>query len=147
MLREYFVPVERFDHFSKKMADIFKKHKVNVLNVSIRHALPDTGSLLAWANEEVFAFVVYYRQGTSEQDKQAVRAWSREMIDAVVSEGGTYYLPYQLHATSEQFHAAYPKANAFFALKKKIDPDNRFSNKLWEQHYTDELFSSGFHKD
>ncbi|WP_249364691.1 FAD-binding protein [Pseudoalteromonas rubra] len=147
VLREYFVPVERFDHFSEKMADIFKKHEVNVLNVSIRHALPDTGSLLAWANEEVFAFVVYYRQGTSEQDKQAVRAWSREMIDAAISEGGTYYLPYQLHATSEQFHAAYPKANAFFALKKKIDPDNRFSNKLWEQHYTDELFSSGFHKD
>ncbi|MDT3319162.1 hypothetical protein Q4Q52_05170 [Shewanella sp. SP1S2-4] len=50
-------------------SDIFKTHEVNVLNVSIRQALPDTGSLLAWAREEVFAFVVYYRQGTSEEDK------------------------------------------------------------------------------
>ncbi len=135
VLREYFVPIDRFDSFSAKMSAIFKAHEVNVLNVSIRHALPDTGSLLAWAREEVFAFVVYYRQGTSEQDKAEVNAWSREMIDAVISEGGAYYLPYQLHATTEQFHNAYPRANEFFALKKKLDPNNRFSNKLWEQHY------------
>ena len=135
VLRKYFVPVERFDSFSAKMATIFQKHDVNVLNVSIRHALPDTGSLLAWAREEVFAFVVYYRQGTSQQDRDKVQAWSREMIDAAISEGGAYYLPYQLHATTEQFHNAYPQAGEFFALKKKLDPNNRFSNKLWEQHY------------
>lgn len=135
ILREYFVPIDRFDSFSAKMSAIFKAHEVNVLNVSIRHALPDTGSLLAWAREEVFAFVVYYRQGTSEQDKAEVKAWSREMIDAVISEGGAYYLPYQLHATTDQFHNAYPRAREFFDLKKKLDPNNRFSNKLWEQHY------------
>jgi len=134
-LREYFVPVDRFDSFSAKMSSIFKAHQVNVLNVSIRHALPDTGSLLAWAREEVFAFVVYYRQGTTELDKEEVRAWSREVIDAVISEGGAYYLPYQLHATTDQFFDAYPGADEFFVLKKKLDPDNRFSNKLWEQHY------------
>ena len=135
VLREYFVPIEGFDSFSAKMSAIFKAHEVNVLNVSIRHALPDTGSLLAWAREEVFAFVVYYRQGTSEQDMEDVKAWSREMIDAVISEGGAYYLPYQLHATTEQFYNAYPRAKEFFELKRKLDPDNRFSNKLWEQHY------------
>lgn len=134
-LREYFVPVERFDSFSAKMTDIFKAHDLNVLNVSVRHALPDSGSLLAWAREEVFAFVVYYRQGTTAQDREHVKAWSREMIDAVISEGGSYYLPYQLHATTEQFHSSYPHAEEFFALKKKLDPTYRFSNKLWEQHY------------
>lgn len=134
-LREYFVPVARFDSFSAKMSAIFNAHDVNVLNVSIRHALPDTGSLLAWAREEVFAFVVYYRQGTSAQEQKAVNTWSQEMIDAVIVEGGTYYLPYQLHATTAQFHRAYPRANEFFALKKRLDPNNRFSNKLWQQHY------------
>ena len=58
-LREYFVPVEQFDSFAAKMSAIFRAHKVNVLNVSIRHALPDTGSLLAWARGEVLVFVVY----------------------------------------------------------------------------------------
>ena len=134
-LREYFVPLDRFNHFSAKMAAIFKKHDVNVLNVSIRHALPDTGSLLAWAREEVFAFVVYYRQGTSADARQKVKTWSKEMIDAAISEGGAYYLPYQRHATTEQFHLAYPGAQAFFDLKRKLDPSNRFSNQLWAQHY------------
>lgn len=134
-LREYFVPVENFDSFAIKMADIFKKHETNIINVSIRHALPDSGSLLAWARTEVFAFVVYYRQGTSEAAQQEVKLWSKEIIDAVIEEGGSYYLPYQLHASTEQFVKAYPRADEFFELKRKIDPDYRFRNKLWQQHY------------
>ncbi len=134
-LREYFVPVENFDSFAIKMANIFKQHQANIINVSIRHALPDSGSLLAWAKTEVFAFVVYYRQGTSEAAQQSVKVWSREIIDAVIEENGAYYLPYQLHATTEQFVKAYPKADEFFELKRKVDPDYRFRNKLWQQHY------------
>lgn len=59
------------------------------------------------------------------------------MFDAVISKGRAYYSTYQLHATTAQSHNAYPRANEFFALKKKLDPDNRFSNKLWGQHYVD----------
>lgn len=134
-LREYFVPIENFDSFTIKMATIFKKHQANIINVSIRHALPDSGSLLAWAKTEVFAFVVYYRQGTDNAAQQEVKLWSQEMIDAVIEENGAYYLPYQLHATTEQFVKAYPRANEFFELKRKVDPDYRFRNKLWQQHY------------
>ena len=36
---------------------------------------------------------------------------------AVLEVGGTYYLPYQPHATVEQFHRAYPRAGEFFALR------------------------------
>jgi FAD/FMN-containing dehydrogenase len=134
-LREYFVPVAHFNSFAENMAEIFQRYEVNVLNVSIRHALPDTGSVLAWAREEVFAFVVYYRQGTSEDDKARVKVWSQALIDAAIAEGGAYYLPYQLQASTGQFHASYPRANEFFKLKKQLDPNNRFSNKMWEQHY------------
>ena len=48
--------------------------------------------------------------------------WTRELIDAVLAVGGTYYLPYQPHATAEQFHRAYPRAKELFALKRKLDP-------------------------
>jgi hypothetical protein len=117
------------------MADIYKKHQANIINVSIRHALPDSGSLLAWARTEVFAFVVYYRQGTSEAAQKEVALWSREIINAIIEENGAYYLPYQLHATSEQFVNAYPRAGEYFELKRKVDPEYRFRNKLWQQHY------------
>lgn len=66
------------------MREIFERHGVNVINISIRHALPDSGSLLAWAQEEVFAFVVYYNQETSDARRKEVAVWTRELIDVVI---------------------------------------------------------------
>ena len=114
-LREYFIPVERFDEFVPRMREIFSRHDANIINASVRHALPDPGTLLAWANKEVFAFVVYYRQGRSPEQVAAVRAWSLEMIDAAIATGGSYYLPYQVFESPEQFHAAYPRDTVFCA--------------------------------
>ncbi|MFL5577850.1 MAG: FAD-binding oxidoreductase [Gemmatimonadaceae bacterium] len=135
VLEEYFVPVERFDAFVPKMRDVFRRHRVNVVNVSIRHARPDPGTLLAWAPREVFAFVVYYKQRTDAASRDSVGVWTRELTDAVLGEGGSWYLPYQPHATPEQFLRAYPRAPELFALKRRLDPTNKFRNKLWDRYY------------
>lgn len=135
VLEEYFIPVERFDDFVPKMRAVFQKHRVNVVNVSIRHAKPDPGTVLAWAPRESFAFVVYYKQGTNSADRQAVGVWTREMTDSILSVGGSYYLPYQPWATEDQFLRAYPRAPEFFALKKRLDPTDKFRNTLWDRYY------------
>lgn len=134
-LREYFIPVDRFDEFVPRMREIFAAHDANIVNVSVRHALPDPGTVLAWARNEVFAFVVYYRQGRTPVEIAAVRDWSLEMIDAATALGGAYYLPYQVFESPEQFHAAYPRDTEYFALKQRVDPTNRFRNRLWQQIY------------
>lgn len=134
VLQEYFVPVGRFEEFVPKMAEIFTRYKVNVLNVSIRHAQTDPGTLMAWARGESFAFVVYYKQGTDPVAREEVGLWTRELVDAVVSVGGTYYLPYQPLARLDQFLKAYPRAPEFFALKKRVDPSYKFRNKLWDKY-------------
>ncbi|HYV92556.1 MAG TPA: FAD-binding protein [Chitinophagales bacterium] len=135
VLQEYFIPVHRFDEFAVLMAEIFTRYRVNVINVSIRHAKADIGSLLAWAREEVFAFVVWYKQGTNEVAKNKVAIWTRELINAALSLGGSYYLPYQVHATEEQFHKAYPNAKKLFELKDKLDPVFKFRNVIWDSYY------------
>jgi hypothetical protein len=135
VLQEYFVPVNRFEHFASAMAEVLKRRHVNVINVSIRHSRADPGTLLAWARSEVFAFVIYYKQGTSEVARREVQLWTRELIDKALAEGGAYYLPYQIFATKDQFHAAYPRAWEFFALKKKVDPTDKFRNRLWDAYY------------
>jgi FAD/FMN-containing dehydrogenase len=134
LLQEYFVPVDRFDAFTPRLREVLRRHEVNVLNVSIRHAAPDPGSLLAWARSEVFAFVLYYKQGTDAAARAAAGAWSRELIDAALSVGGSYYLPYQLHATEEQFARAYPRAGEFLAVKRRLDPANKFRNQFVERY-------------
>jgi FAD/FMN-containing dehydrogenase/uncharacterized membrane protein YhaH (DUF805 family)/SAM-dependent methyltransferase len=139
VLQEYFVPVARFDEFVPRMSEIFARHRVNVLNVSIRHAQADPGSLLAWAREECFAFVVYHKQRTRPNARERVAVWTRELIDAVLAVGGTYYLPYQPHATPAQFHAAYPRAQELFALKRRLDPEFRLRNALWDKYYAPTL--------
>ncbi len=136
VLQEYFIPVDKFDDFTLLMSEIFQRHHVNVLNVSVRHAQKDIGSLLAWAKEEVFAFVVWYKQGTTEVEKNKVGVWTRELIDASILLNGSYYLPYQAHATREQFHKAYPNATKLFELKTKLDPNFKFRNVIWDTYYT-----------
>jgi FAD/FMN-containing dehydrogenase len=134
VLEEYFVPVDRFDDFIPRMQAIFRRHDVNVINVSIRHAKQDPGSLLAWARTEVFAFVIYYKQGASNSARSQVGVWTRELVDAALEVGGSYYLPYQLHATEEQFLRAYPRVPEFLALKQRLDPTNKFRNELLDKY-------------
>lgn len=138
ILQEYFVPVSHVIEFSGLMTEILQRFNVQVVNVSIRHAHPDPGSLLAWAQSEVFALVLYYKQGTDRADRQAVAVWTRELIDAVLSCKGTYYLPYQPHGRVDQFYTAYPRAKELFALKQRLDPNYRFRNSLWTKYYREE---------
>ena len=135
VLQEYFIPVERFNDFVPKMAEILTRHRVNALNVSVRHAQQDTGTVMAWARGETFAFVLYYKQRTRDNAINRVSVWTRELIDAAISVGGSYYLAYQPHATLQQFHAAYPRAREFFAMKRRLDPNFRFRNVLWDKYY------------
>jgi len=135
VLQEYFVPVNKFDQFYPLMTSVLKRNKVNVINISIRHSNRDPGSLLAWAKSEVFSFVLYYKQGTSQGDRDKVKLWTHELTGAVISCNGSYYLPYLIYATKTQFTAAYPNYKQFFELKKKLDPDNKFRNKLWDAYY------------
>jgi FAD/FMN-containing dehydrogenase len=135
VLQEYFVPLAQFDSFTAQMAKTLNHHHVNALNVSIRHASADPGTLLAWARSEVFTFVIYFKQGTPETDRSEVAKWTRELVGAAVTRGGAYYLPYQIVATAEQFRAAYPRASEFFALKQRLDPTYKFRNRLWDTYY------------
>ena len=134
LLQEYFIPVPHFMPFARAMARILRVHRVEALNVSIRHSPPDTRSLMTWAPTEVFSFVLYYKQRNSTEASDAVQVWTRELVDAALANGGRYYLPYRLDATPEQFRRAYPEAAKFASLKRRVDPTNRFRNLLWDKY-------------
>lgn len=134
VLQEYFVPERHFLSFVREMAQVLQVNEVDALNVSIRHAPVDRISLLPWAREDVFSFVLYYKQRTWPAAREAVGRWTRELVDAVLRHQGRYYLPYQLHATKAQFEAAYPEAMALRRLKDRADPSGKFSNELWRRY-------------
>jgi FAD/FMN-containing dehydrogenase len=137
VLQEYFVPADSLPVFVPRLRRILQAHRVNAVNVSIRHALPDPGTTLAWAPTEVFAYVLYYKQGSGPEAQQEVGRWTRELIEAAIRSGGRYYLPYQPLATRDQFARAYPGAAALFAVKRRVDPTGKFTNTLWDLYEPD----------
>lgn len=134
LLQEYFVPERHFAIFARQLQRIFAQHETHALNVSIRHSPADRHSLMAWARQDVFSFVVYHKQRNTHGADRATGVWTRKLIDAVLACEGRYYLPYRPHATREQFMQAYPEANAFAGIKARVDPDGRFRNALWDRY-------------
>jgi FAD/FMN-containing dehydrogenase len=134
VLQEYFIPVNNIKSFIPKMKAIYDLYDVNVINVSLRHAYPDEETYLSWAADEVFAFVIYYKQGTDLEAREQVRQWTVDMTDAILSENGRWYLPYQPHATVEQFQKGYVKADQYFEVKNRLDSAHRFTNKLLDKY-------------
>lgn len=134
VLQEYFIPEQWAMDFVRAMARVLQAHDVAALNISIRHARVDTMSLLPWAQTDVFCFVLYFKQRTRRSAMTAVGTWTRELIDLALRHGGRYYLPYQLHATTRQFEAAYPGAAQLRRLKQQVDPTGKFSNELWRRY-------------
>ena len=149
VLQEYFIPTNNINVFIPKMKAIYDKYNVNVINISLRHAFPDDESYLSWAKEEVFAFVVYYKQGTDNKSKKIVHDWTNEMTEAILSVNGSWYLPYQPHASISQFKKGYPNAEKYFNLKAKLDTANRFNNQLLDKYnpYTCLLYTSPSPRD
>jgi FAD/FMN-containing dehydrogenase len=134
VLQEYFVPERSFLPFAREMAAVLRRYRVEALNISIRHSPPDRDALLPWAREEVFCFVLYYKQRTTRGAREQVGRWTRELIDTVLRNGGRYYLPYQLHASGAQFERAYPEVERLRQLKRRVDPQGKLSNELWRKY-------------
>lgn len=104
------------------------------MNATIRYVPAESNLLLTYANENCFAVVLYFNQDLSSKKIAAAQIWTQKLIDAALSLNGNYYLPYQNFATPQQFQKAYPNYKTFIKLKKQYDPENRFSNHLFEKY-------------
>ena len=134
ILHEYFVPRESIASFLHQLRRIIPAHQGDLLNVTVRYVDTDTDTLLRYADQPMFAFVLLFNQPTTAAGNAQMQAMTQEMIDAVLTAGGRFYLPYRLHATPKQFRMAYPQADEFFALKRKYDPDELFQNQFYRRY-------------
>ena len=109
ILQEYFVPLHALEHFLQQYKTIIQKYNVNVLNLSIRYVPQETESILNYAPQDSFALVAYINVFRSTE-QYIEKKWTRDIINAVLSVGGTYYLPYHVYATKQQFHLCCARA-------------------------------------
>jgi FAD/FMN-containing dehydrogenase len=134
ILHEYFIPRRNFNGFVKALQQIVPKHQADLLNVTIRNVYKDEDTYLNYAREEVFAFVLFFNQRISWHSEEDMKTLTRELVTAAQALGGTYYLPYRLHASREQFEELYPMGAEFFQKKLAYDPEEVLRNKFYEQY-------------
>jgi hypothetical protein len=60
---------------------------------------------------------------------------TEDLIDAVLALGGTFYLPYRLHARQDQLERGYPNLGRALASKRHYDPGLLFRNRMWATYF------------
>lgn len=128
ILHEYFVPPERFNDFVTACQKIIPQHAQQLMNVTLRYVAADTDTALRYAPSERLCLVMLFLQDKNPAAESDMSAMTKRMIDAVLECGGSYYLPYRLHADDTQFAKAYPGAAKVFAARHVHDPHGVFSN-------------------
>ncbi|MEU4625140.1 FAD-binding oxidoreductase [Actinoplanes sp. NPDC023801] len=134
ILHEYFVPQQRLWDFVQQARDIIRAGRVELLNITVRDVRRDSRSTLAYAREDVFGLVMSFRQERTARGDGRMRDAARALIDAAISVGGTFYLPYRLHATGDQLRRGHPMWDAAMAAKVRLDPHRVLRNTLFDTY-------------
>lgn len=132
LVQEYFVPIEKFDAFTDYLASIKPQLKPYLMNITVRHVVPDQDTILNYARGNMLAFVLLFRGPQTREYDAMIKVTAQHIIHKTIELKGTYYLPYRPYATLGQFHTVYPQYQKFLEIKKKYDPNELFRNLFYE---------------
>ncbi len=128
----YAVPSERGAEFFKDLSTLFREHGVSPDALSVQPLAADLDTALPYARESSLDFKLHLNPPLIAQDPHAERRFASDAIDAALDHGGSFYLPFQLHASPDQLRRGYPEIDQAFDFKRKVDPQGLFSNALYE---------------
>jgi FAD/FMN-containing dehydrogenase len=133
ILHEYFIPRSQFVSFVDGMRKIMTDNKTNLLNASVR-VVHQEENFLTYSPEPAFSLVLYINQTTDDEGNRQMKKTTEQLIDLTIAHKGRFFLPYQLYYSREQLKRSYPQIDAFFAAKRKYDPDGLFTNTFYQKY-------------
>src|SRR5262249_10668290 len=133
ILHEYFIPRSQFVSFVDGMRKIMTDNKTNLLNASVR-VVHQEENFLTYSPEPAFSLVLYINQSTDEEGNRRMKKTTEQLIDLTIAHKGSFFLPYQLYYSREQLRRSYPEIDAFFAAKRKYDPNGLFTNTFYQKY-------------
>ena len=138
ILHEYFVPPERFAEFVAACQAVIQRSKLEFLNVTLRYVAGDNESVLSFAPTRRIAAVMSFSQEMGPESEVDMMRTTEALIDRVIAIGGSFYLPYRLHARRDQVEKAYPNVARFIERKRHYDPQFLFRNAMWQEYFASE---------
>jgi FAD/FMN-containing dehydrogenase len=136
ILHEYFLPPENLEGFLAACRAAIPSSHQDLLNVTLRYVQEDRLSVLAYARGTRIAAVMLFSQRMTRADDEDMAMLTRRLVDAALDAGGSYYLPYRLHARRDQLARAYPRLEEFLAGKRRYDPGLLFRNLMWDRYFS-----------
>lgn len=133
ILQEYYIPRAQFVPFVDGLRQIMLENEANLLNASVR-VVHQEQNVLNYAPTEMFAVVLYLNQQTTPEENERMARVTEQVIDLALSLDGTFFLPYQLYYSPAQLERAYPQIEAFFAAKRRYDPELLLTNTFYETY-------------
>jgi FAD/FMN-containing dehydrogenase len=137
ILHEYFMPVDGVAPFLAACRREIPASGVELLNITLRYVRADDTSVLGYAPGDRIAAVMFFDQKMTDRAEADMRRLTERLIDAALDAGGSYYLPYRLHARPDQLRRAYPGAEAFVAAKRRLDPGLLLRNQMWDRYFSE----------
>lgn len=137
ILHEYFLPVAGVAPFLAACRREIPGAGPDLLNITLRYVAADDASVLRYAPDARIAAVMFFAQSMTPDGEAGMRRLTERLIDAALAAGGSFYLPYRLHARPDQLRRAYPQAEAFAAAKRRLDPHLLFRNQMWDRYFSE----------
>lgn len=135
ILHEYFVHPDRFMDFVKACQDLIPKSGQEFLNITLRYVAQDDQSVMSFAPTPRIGGVMSFSQEVTPEADASMLRLTEGLIDRVAAIGGSFYLPYRLHARRDQVAKVYPRSAEFAARKRHYDPNLVFRNAMWAAYF------------
>jgi FAD/FMN-containing dehydrogenase len=134
LIWELYVPRAELISFLEEARRLFLRSETPLIYGTVRFIEQDKDSFLPWAQKR-YACVIF----TPHCSRQAAGLRKagelcRQLEQAGLKRGGSFYLTYNRFAGKNEMAAAYPRFGEFLRLKDKYDPAGRFQSE-WYRHY------------
>lgn len=134
LILEVYVPRDEVTTFIEEARRTLLKSETRLIYGTVRFIEKDRDTHLAWAQKR-YACVIFapHVAGTAGALKKSGEV-CRELIQASVKRGGSFYLTYNRFAGRSELDAAYPQFPHFLSLKKKYDGAELLQSD-WYRYY------------
>lgn len=134
IITELYVPRNRLGDFMCAAAAECRQRGTDIIYGTIRLIERDDETFLPWARDRYACIIFNLHTEHSQAGLDRAQSTFKKLIDLATERRGSFYLTYHRFADVPQIEACYPQFRQWLALKREIDPQERFQSN-WYRHY------------
>jgi hypothetical protein len=128
------VPPEALEAFLVEARECCAAWRAALEGVRVRRTRQEEETFLRWAQREYAEVTLGLRERATIGGAVRSTQLRRELIDAAIAHGGTFFIACTPEATRAQTEACYPQLPGFLAEQRRVDPQGRWTT-AWLRHH------------